>query len=132
MSIPHLLTTSLLLASLLLASLLLGAFLGHLYPVWLKFQGGKGVATYIGVLVGLAPIAALVFAIVWLATAFTSRYSSLAALVASIAAPIAVYFQDNVTLSILVGVLALLIFWKHRPNIQRLLAGTESKIGRKG
>lgn len=110
----------------------LGAFLGHLYPVWLKFQGGKGVATYIGVLLGLLPVAALVFAVVWLATAFATRYSSLAALVASIAAPIAVYVHGNITLAILIGLLALIIFWKHRPNIQRLIAGTEGKIGQKG
>ncbi len=110
----------------------LGAFLGHLYPVWLKFQGGKGVATYIGVLLGLLPVAALVFAVVWLATAFATRYSSLAALVASIAAPIAVYVHGNITLAILIGLLALIIFWKHWPNIQRLIAGTEGKIGQKG
>jgi acyl phosphate:glycerol-3-phosphate acyltransferase len=110
----------------------LGAFLGHLYPVWLGFNGGKGVATFIGVLLGLMPIAALVFVVVWLATAFATRYSSLSALVASIAAPIAVYIQGQTTLAALVALLALLIFWKHRPNIQRLLAGTEGKIGQKG
>ena len=110
----------------------LGAFLGHLYPVWLRFQGGKGVATYIGVLLGLLPVAALVFAVVWLATAFATRYSSLAALVASIAAPIAVYVHGNITLAMLISLLALIIFWKHRPNIQRLIAGTEGKIGQKG
>lgn len=110
----------------------LGAFLGHVYPFWLKFKGGKGVATYIGVLLGLVPIAALVFAGVWLATAFFSRYSSLSALVASIAAPAAVFWQGNQSLAFLIGLLAIIIFWKHRPNIQRLLAGTEGKIGQKG
>jgi acyl phosphate:glycerol-3-phosphate acyltransferase len=110
----------------------LGAFLGHCYPVWLKFNGGKGVATFLGILLGLLPIAALTFAIVWLATAFISRYSSLAALVASIAAPVAVFWFDHAHTAILVVFLAILIFWKHRPNIQRLLAGSEGKIGQKG
>jgi acyl phosphate:glycerol-3-phosphate acyltransferase len=110
----------------------LGAFLGHLYPVWLGFKGGKGVATFLGVLLGLLPIAALVFALVWLATAFASRYSSFAALVASIAAPIAVWWFGHAHTAILVAFLAVIIFWKHRPNIQRLLAGTEGKIGQKG
>jgi acyl phosphate:glycerol-3-phosphate acyltransferase len=110
----------------------LGAFLGHLYPVWLKFKGGKGVATFLGVLLGLLPVAALVFALVWLATAFVSRYSSLAALVASIASPIAVFWFGHAHTAVLIALLAVIIFWKHRPNIQRLLAGTEGKIGQKG
>ncbi|MGL4404424.1 MAG: glycerol-3-phosphate 1-O-acyltransferase PlsY [Notoacmeibacter sp.] len=110
----------------------LGAFLGHLYPVWLKFKGGKGVATFLGVLLGLMPIAALVFAVVWLVTAFVSRYSSLSALIASIAAPIAIYFQGDATLAGLVALLTAMIFWKHRENITRLFAGTEGKIGQKG
>jgi acyl phosphate:glycerol-3-phosphate acyltransferase len=110
----------------------LGAFLGHLYPVWLGFKGGKGVATFLGVLLGLMPVAALVFALVWLATAFVSRYSSLAALVASIAAPIAVFWFGHAHTAVLIALLTAMIFWKHRPNIQRLLAGTEGKIGQKG
>ena len=110
----------------------LGAFLGHLYPIWLKFQGGKGVATYLGVLLGLLPIAALVFAVVWLATAFISRYSSLSALLASVAAPVAVLWFGHRHTAILVAMLAVLIIWKHLPNIKRLLAGTEGKIGQKG
>ena len=109
----------------------LGAFLGHLYPVWLRFKGGKGVATYLGILLGLAPVAALAFALSWLITAFISRFSSLAALVAVIAAPVAIYVQGNFTLAMLLGFLSLIIFWKHTPNIHRLLAGTEGKIGQK-
>lgn len=107
----------------------LGAFLGHLYPIWLKFSGGKGVATFIGILLGLAPIVALVFALVWLATAFMTRYSSLAALLACVAAPFAMYFQGDLLNAILIGFLTVLVFWKHRPNINRLINGTESKIG---
>lgn len=107
----------------------LGAFLGHLYPVWLKFSGGKGVATFIGILLGLAPIVALVFAVVWLAAAFMTRYSSLAALLACVVAPVAMYFQDDQLSAILIGFLTVLVFWKHRPNIKRLINGTESKIG---
>jgi acyl phosphate:glycerol-3-phosphate acyltransferase len=109
----------------------LGAFLGHLYPVWLKFNGGKGVATFLGVLLGLLPVAALVFALVWLATAFISRYSSLAALVASLTAPIAAFWFGHAHTAILVATLTLMIFWKHRANMERLLAGTEGKIGQK-
>jgi acyl phosphate:glycerol-3-phosphate acyltransferase len=110
----------------------LGAFLGHLYPVWLGFRGGKGVATFLGVLLGLIPVAALAFAVVWLATAFASRYSSLAALVAAIAAALTVVLQGQHNMAVLAGLMTLLIFWKHRPNIQRLMAGTEGKIGQKG
>ena len=107
------------------------AFLGHLYPIWLRFRGGKGVATYLGVALGFWWLAALVFGIVWLLVALISRYSSLAALIASTAVPI-VFFE---TLQYETGVLffaATLILWlKHRPNITKLRAGTESKIGRK-
>lgn len=110
----------------------LGAFLGHLYPVWLGFKGGKGVATYLGVLIGLAWIGALVFAIVWLAVAFATRYSSLAALVAAIAVPIALYFLGHVQVAGLFAVMSLIVLVKHRANIGRLMAGTESKIGAKG
>jgi acyl phosphate:glycerol-3-phosphate acyltransferase len=110
----------------------LGAFLGHLYPVWLKFNGGKGVATYIGVLIGLAPMAALVFAICWLAVAFLTRYSSLAALIASVAAPLFVAAQGDLRVAGLLALLSALIILKHRPNIQRLLSGTEGRIGQKG
>ena len=110
----------------------LGAFLGHCFPVWLKFKGGKGVATYVGVLIGLFWQAALVFAGVWLATAFISRYSSLAALVAMIAAPLFLYLTGHVQIAGLVAVLSLLSWIFHRQNISRLLSGSESKIGQKG
>jgi len=109
----------------------LGAFLGHLFPAWLGFRGGKGVATYLGVLVGLAWIGALIFAAVWLAVAFAARYSSLAALVAAIVVPIALYFLGYGQAAGLFAVMSLIVIIKHRANIGRLVAGTESKIGAK-
>lgn len=110
----------------------LGAFLGHLFPVWLGFKGGKGVATYIGVLLGLFWPGAVAFCVIWLATALTSRYSSLSALVASALTPISLWWFGHLPLAVLFLVLTLLLWWKHRPNIERLLAGTESRIGSKG
>jgi glycerol-3-phosphate acyltransferase PlsY len=109
-----------------------GAFLGHLFPAWLGFKGGKGVATYLGVLIGLAWKAALVFAVVWLLIAFITRYSSLAALIAAIAVPIALYFFGAHAVAALFTVMSLIVIVKHRANISRLLAGTESRIGAKG
>ncbi len=110
----------------------LGAFLGHLYPVWLKFKGGKGVATYLGVLLGLAPLIVLVFAAVWLGMAKLFRYSSLAALAAAVAVPIALYLYGRPEVASLFVVLSLITILKHHQNIRRLLAGTESRIGDKG
>lgn len=110
----------------------LGAFLGHLYPVWLKFKGGKGVATYLGVLLGLAPLIVLVFAAVWLGMAKLFRYSSLAALAAAIAVPVALYLYGRPEIGSLFVVLSLITFLKHHENIRRLMAGTESRIGDKG
>ncbi|RWA74508.1 glycerol-3-phosphate 1-O-acyltransferase PlsY [Mesorhizobium sp.] len=108
------------------------AFLGHLFPVWLGFRGGKGVATYLGVLLGLAWQGMLVFAVVWLAMAFLFRYSSLAALVAAVVVPIALYFISTPQIAGLFALMSLIVFIKHRANISRLLAGTEGKIGAKG
>jgi len=109
----------------------LAAFLGHLFPIWLKFRGGKGVAVYIGVLLGLFWPAAVVFCVLWLATAFTSRYSSLSALVASFVTPIFLWWFGHVALASLFVVLTLLLFYAHRENIKRLQAGTEGRIGEK-
>ena len=109
----------------------LGAFLGHLFPVWLKFRGGKGVAVYIGVMLGLFWPAAAVFCALWLATAFTSRYSSLAALVASFVTPLFLWFFGQPALASMAAVLTLLLFYMHRENIKRLQAGTEGRIGQK-
>ncbi|TIV57584.1 MAG: glycerol-3-phosphate 1-O-acyltransferase PlsY [Mesorhizobium sp.] len=109
-----------------------GAFLGHLFPVWLGFKGGKGVATYLGVLLGLAWQGMLVFAVVWLAMAFLFRYSSLAALAAAVIVPIALYFISTPQIAGLFAVMSLIVIAKHHANISRLLAGTEGKIGAKG
>jgi acyl phosphate:glycerol-3-phosphate acyltransferase len=109
----------------------LGAFLGHLFPVWLKFKGGKGVAVYIGVLIGLFWPAAVVFCVLWLATATTSRYSSLSALVASFVTPIFLWWFGHPALASLCVVLTVLLFYAHRENIKRLQAGTEGRIGEK-
>ncbi|WP_052093182.1 glycerol-3-phosphate 1-O-acyltransferase PlsY [Hoeflea phototrophica] len=110
----------------------LGAFLGHLYPVWLKFKGGKGVATYLGVLLGLAPLMVLVFAAVWLGMAKIFRFSSLAALAAALAVPVALYLYGLPEIASLFVVMSLITILKHHENIRRLMAGTESRIGDKG
>ena len=116
------------------ASLVAGffAFLGHLFPVWLGFKGGKGVAVYIGVLLGAAPLMMLAFALVWLATAFITRYSSLSALLAMLIIPVALWVLGPEKTALLVTLLSVISWWKHRENIARLLAGTESRIGQKG
>jgi glycerol-3-phosphate acyltransferase PlsY len=107
----------------------LGAFLGHLYPVWLRFRGGKGVATYIGVLLGLFWKAALAFCLIWLAVAALTRFSSLAALVASAATPFILAWFGQWQAMELFAVMTLLVFLRHRANIMRLFRGEESKIG---
>jgi glycerol-3-phosphate acyltransferase PlsY len=109
----------------------LGAFLGHLFPVWLKFKGGKGVAVYIGVLIGLFWPAAVIFCVMWLATATTTRYSSLSALVAAFLTPIFLWWFGHPALASLFAVLTMLLFYMHRENIGRLQAGTEGRIGEK-
>jgi glycerol-3-phosphate acyltransferase PlsY len=109
----------------------LGAFLGHLFPVWLKFKGGKGVATYIGLLIGLYWPGALIFCAVWLAVAALSRFSSLAALVASALTPPALWFLGQSSTAVLFLALSALLWIMHRANIGRLLDGSEGKIGAK-
>ncbi|MDR3420830.1 MAG: glycerol-3-phosphate 1-O-acyltransferase PlsY [Xanthobacteraceae bacterium] len=106
-----------------------GAFLGHVFPVWLGFRGGKGVATFLGCLFGLDWHVAMVFVALWLAVAVTTRYSSAGALVASAATPVALVIDGRRDAAILYGLLAVLLWVLHRANIARLLAGTESKIG---
>ena len=107
-----------------------GAFLGHVFPVWLGFRGGKGVATYIGVLLGIAWPAAVVFCVVWLAVAAATRYSSLAALTASLAAPAYLWWQGDITDAWVFLLLSILLWIMHRANIGRLVQGTEGKIGK--
>src|SRR5512136_2272546 len=107
----------------------LGAFLGHLFQVWLKFKGGKGVATYIGLLIGLYWPAALLFCAIWLAVAAASRYSSLAALTASALTPLSLWFFGLPSVAALFLLLTALLWVMHRANIARLLDGSEGKIG---
>jgi glycerol-3-phosphate acyltransferase PlsY len=107
----------------------LGAFLGHLFPVWLKFKGGKGVATYIGILIGLAWPAALAFCIVWIAVAAAFRYSSFAALIASAVTPGVLWWLGQPQAATLMVLLTVLLWIMHRQNIARLIGRRESKIG---
>jgi glycerol-3-phosphate acyltransferase PlsY len=107
----------------------LGAFLGHLFPIWLGFKGGKGVATFIGVLLAVDWRACLAFGIVWLVIAALTRYSSLSALIASLAAPIVLFLLGQPEAAAVFAVLTILIWIKHRANIARLIAGTEPRIG---
>ena len=107
----------------------LGAVLGHVFPVWLSFKGGKGVATYIGVLIAVSWIAALIFGVVWGAVAYLTRYSSLSGLVASALTPVVLAFLVGGKAALLFAALTALIWFMHRANIQRLMAGTEPRIG---
>ena len=109
----------------------LGAFLGHLFPVWLKFKGGKGVATYIGVLIGLYWPAAVLFCLIWLVVAAATRYSSLAALIASALMPLSLWLIGLPNVAGLFLLLTILLWVMHRANIARLLSGNEGKIGAK-
>ena len=107
-----------------------GAMIGHLYPVWLRFRGGKGVATFLGVLIALLPVAAAIYAVVWILLLLTIRISSVAGMGAAISAPIsATLIGGELLFPMLLG-FALLVVWKHRTNILRLKAGTEPRIGK--
>lgn len=110
-----------------------GAFLGHVFPVWLGFKGGKGVATYIGILLGLNWPSAFAFGAVWLAMAFTFRISSLSALTASVVVPVGLWLSGMVStaMALVLAALAALVWYRHAENIRRLLAGTEPRIGKK-
>ncbi|MFT3971965.1 MAG: glycerol-3-phosphate 1-O-acyltransferase PlsY [Amaricoccus sp.] len=108
----------------------LGAFLGHLFPVWLGFRGGKGVATFLGILLALAWPAGIAACLTWLATAFAFRFSSLAALVAAASAPVWLALFGRSDAIWLAVALAVLVVVRHHANIRRLLAGTEPKIGK--
>src|SRR5262245_60544861 len=109
----------------------LGAFLGHLFPVWLKFKGGKGVATYIGVLLGLFWPVALLFCVIWLVVAVLFRYSSLSALIASALTPLGLWVLGQPNTAALFLLLTVLLWVMHRENIARLINGTEGKLGAK-
>jgi len=110
----------------------LTALLGHLFPVWLGFRGGKGIATYIGVLLGLNWIVAILFCAAWLIVAVARRYSSLASLTAAAASPVFAWIWSGPTLAAFCAALTVLVYYKHWANIRRLIEGTESRIGDKG
>jgi len=107
------------------------AFLGHCFPVWLKFQGGKGVATFLGLMLALAWPVGIACCLTWIATAAVSRISSLSALVAALAAPLWAYLLGYPAVVLLAGLLAVIVFWRHAANISRLRAGREPRIGQK-
>lgn len=109
----------------------IAAFLGHIFPVWLGFKGGKGVATYLGILLALSWPTGIAFALIWIAMAFTLRYSSLSALTASLASPIILWFTGSPLLTLGFALMSLVLWAKHHENIGRLLTGAESKIGNK-
>jgi glycerol-3-phosphate acyltransferase PlsY len=104
-----------------------GALIGHLYPVWLKFRGGKGVATLLGILIALLPVAAVIYAAAWIFLLVTLRISSLAGMTAAITAPIVAFAVHSSLVPLLLG-FALLVLWKHRENIVRLSKGTEPRV----
>ncbi len=107
-----------------------GAFIGHCYPVWLKFKGGKGVATLMGIVVALHWPLGLVYAVVWLGLLAGLRISSVAGMAAALSAPFAAALFGRFDLVLLLLALALIVFWKHRENVERLFSGTEPRIGR--
>jgi glycerol-3-phosphate acyltransferase PlsY len=108
-----------------------GALFGHLYPIWLKFRGGKGVATLAGIMAGLHWPSALVYAAVWIGMLGLTRFSSLAGILAALSGPLAAAFMGRFDLVLLYLGFGLLVGWKHRENIERLLAGTEPRVGQK-
>jgi glycerol-3-phosphate acyltransferase PlsY len=116
----------------------LAAFLGHLYPIFFKFEGGKGVATALGVLMGVSPILGLAIALTWVGVAWFFKYSSLAALLAALLAPVyyamaadLFWWNFNGAIFGMLCVMGVLLVWRHQENVNRLLAGTESKLGAK-
>ena len=128
--VPVLLAHVLGVASVFMALTMLAAFLGHVFPVFHDFKGGKGVATAFGVLLALNGWVGLALVVSWLVMAVTTRYSSLSAITVAVLAPVYVgWFTRDLALISATGVMALLLLWRHRSNIQNLLAGTETKIG---
>ena len=130
--IPVVVARALDVSDLIIAITALAAFIGHIFPVFFQFKGGKGVATALGVLLGLSPWLGLGTLAVWLAMAFGLRYSSLAALTAALAAPLIAWLLNlDGTILIAIGSMSALLIWRHAGNIQRLLQGKETRIGEK-
>ena len=130
--IPVLIATLLDLPPAILAATAMAAFLGHVFPVFFGFKGGKGVATTVGVIAGLIPLLALALLLLWLATAFLTRYSSLSAILAALIAPFASWpLAHEPAFTIAIAVIAVILLWRHRRNISNLIAGKEPKIGKK-
>jgi glycerol-3-phosphate acyltransferase PlsY len=129
--IPVMITMNINASPATVAPVMLAAFLGHLYPLFFGFKGGKGVATAIGTLFGLSWVAGLLWVVTWLVMAFLFRLSSLAALTAAILAPIYVTLSINIFYAIPVAMMSFLLIWRHRENIHRIVQGTEPKIGQK-
>ncbi len=108
----------------------LGAFLGHLWPVYFRFKGGKGVATFLGILLGLHWPTMILTAVIWIGTAALTRYSSLSALIAAAAAPVVLLLFGRTNTALLVAILAVIVWARHKDNLKRLMAGEEARIGR--
>jgi acyl phosphate:glycerol-3-phosphate acyltransferase len=108
-----------------------GALIGHVYPLWLGLRGGKGVATMFGIMVALHWPSSLIYGVIWLGLLAVTRYSSLAGMMAALLAPVAAAAFGQFHLALLYLLLGILIFWKHRDNLERLLSGTEPKVGRR-
>lgn len=108
-----------------------GALIGHLYPVWLRFKGGKGVATLLGILIPLLPVGAVIYAVVWIGLLLILRISSVAGMIAALSAPVSAAILGDQLLFPMLLAFALLVVWKHKTNIARLRAGTEPKVGKK-
>lgn len=106
-----------------------GALIGHMFPLWLKLRGGKGVATYLGILIGLVPAAALVFALVWIGLLLVLRISSLAGMAAAASAPATALALGDRPLALMLLAFSLLVIWRHRDNIRRIADGSEPRIG---
>ena len=109
-----------------------GVMIGHLYPLWLKFRGGKGVATLLGVLAALTPVGAIIYAVLWIGLLLIVRISSVAGMAAAISAPVGAAIRGEETFFPLFLGFALLVIWKHRENIRRLARGEEPRVGKKG
>lgn len=107
------------------------AFIGHLYPVWLGFRGGKGVATMLGIALALSGVVGLVYALVWLGGLAITRISSVSGMAAALSAPVSAYLLGVRIATPMLGIMALLVLWQHRDNIKRVIAGTEPRVGQK-